>query len=108
MSAAEESSRITYQQLINEYGAALAVKDARAQELFDRATFAWEQLRKFPGPESELDNDAHLVNALQFAIKAEDAREANRLYLAMGSKLQSLINGDGQNKTLMAWLASGA
>ena len=108
MSAAEEETRLQYQQLVNEYGAALVAKDApRAKELLIRATVVWEQLRTFGGLESHLDTDAHLVTALQFAIEAGDAQEAHRLYASMSKQYQAIISGDGNNKTLMAWLATG-
>lgn len=107
MSSAEDAARLQYQQLINEYGAALAAKeDARAKDLLVRATVAWEKLRTFPGPESEIDSDAHLVAAIQFAIKADDPHEAKRLYDSMSAKFQNIINGDSKNTTLMAWLAT--
>ncbi|MFO0735983.1 MAG: hypothetical protein U0270_08885 [Labilithrix sp.] len=109
MSSAEDEARLKYQQLVNEYGAALVSKDAaRAKDLLVRSTVAWEQLRTYPGPESELDGDVHLVTALQFAIHAEDAQEAKRLYDSMSPKFQSIISGDSTNTRLMAWLASGA
>ena len=106
MSTAEDAARLQYSQLVNEYGAALAAKEPRAKDLLVRATVAWEQLRTFPGPESELDSDVHLVTAIQFAIKADDPQEGKRLYDSMSAKFQNIINGDSKNTTLMAWLAS--
>ncbi len=107
MSAAEEATRLQYQQLVNEYGAALVAKDERAKDLLVRATVVWEQLRAFGGEESHLDTDAHLVTALQFAIEAADAQEAHRLYASMSKQYQAIISGEGNNKTLMAWLETG-
>lgn len=106
MSSAEDATRLQYQQLVNEYGAALAVKDPRAEELLVRATLAWEQLRRFGGAESALPTDAHLVTALQFAIEAGDAREAGRIYASMSKPFQDMLREGAQNAALMAWISS--
>ena len=68
--------------------------DAARRDLLVRSTVAWEQLRTYPGPESELDGDVHLGTAAPVRDPRADAQEAKRPYDSMSPKFQSIISGD--------------
>ena len=103
---AEEAARDNYRDILGEYGAALAAREAHAPELLARATEAWDFLRSFDCEEAQLPYDMHLVAALAFAVQATDAAEAKRLYSYMTEEFQRLTDGaDGLNPgSLKIWV----